>query len=119
AETKQNLIDLANLQGKYTFLSGDLYWKDNGAEGITIYGLEPNQKAAPAGAEGEWTHIKEYIKPDRFYSDKSKVYAYDVLYENDPDTRQFWPLFDATCNANTQLKNDYGYAGSSAQGGDK
>ncbi|MBQ3071179.1 MAG: RagB/SusD family nutrient uptake outer membrane protein [Tidjanibacter sp.] len=116
-ETKQNLIDLANLQGKYTFLSGDLYWKDNGAEGITIYGLEPNQKAAPAGAEGEWTHIKEYIKPDRFYSDKSKVYAYDVLFENDPDTRQFWPLFDATCVANTQLKNDYGYAGNDAEGG--
>ncbi len=110
AETKQNIIDLANLQGKYTFLSGDLYWKDNGAEGLTIYGLEPNQKAAPAG--DDWTHVKEYIKPDRFYSDKSKVYAYDVLYLNDPDTRQFWPLFDATCNANTELKNDYGYAGS-------
>ena len=112
--TKQDLIDFANLTGKYTYLSGDLYWKPNGAEGITIYGLEPNQKAAPAGAEGEWTHIKEYIKPERFYSDKAKVYAYDVLYINDPDTRQFWPLFDATCVANTELKNDYGYAGSTA-----
>lgn len=116
-ETKDKLIALAHLTSTadskfdYSYLSGDMYWKDNGDEGITIYGLEHNQKAAPDNID-EWTHIKEYIKPDRFYSDKSKVYAYDVLFENDPDTRQFWPLFDATCVANTQLKNDYGYAGS-------
>lgn len=118
-ETKEKLIALSNLTSTkdekfdYSYLSGDMYWKDNGSEGITIYGLEKNQKAAPENVE-EWTHIKEYIKPERFYSDKSKVYAYDVLFENDPDTRQYWPLFDATCNSNPSLKNDYGYAGAAA-----
>lgn len=102
---KADLTDLANLQGNYAALSGKIWWKVNDeGNGISIWGLKPGETAAPAGAD--WIEESKYIEAVKFTKD-DKI---NCLALKDPDTRQFWPIFDyLVTNSQGTLKNDYGY----------
>ena len=104
-DEKDNLTDLANLTGDYAGLSGTIWWKINETEdGISIWGLNAGETAAPAGPD--WITETNYIEATKFTKD-DKI---NCLAINDPDTRQFWPIFDyLVTNSQGALKNDYGY----------
>lgn len=102
AAEKVKMTELANRSGKYSYLTGDIYWRsdENGAE---IWGLNDGESAAPDG-DG-WTAVTGYVAEGKLKSDKI-----ESLFEVDPDTRQFWPIFQNTItNSQGSLVNDYGY----------
>ncbi len=105
AEEKADLTDLANLSGDYEGLSGNIWWKVNDTEdGILIWGLKPGETSAPEGTD--WIEESKYIVDTKFTKD-DKI---NCLAVKDPDTRQFWPLFDyVVTNSQGTLVNDYGY----------
>ena len=103
----------------YSYLSGDVYYKYNeDALKVDFYGFNPGETGNPGG---EWEKSAGYItkykdvdgetmestsvKSENFHTNKIRG-----LYYNDPDTRQFWPIFDdSITNSQNMLKNDYGY----------
>lgn len=109
-EAKQDMYDLRDKQGKFSYLSGDLYWK-LGADGesVQIYGLGKNEPGAPEG--GDWELISGYVKYDD--AKKSDLFAGKIenIYLNTPEQYMFWPIFDSTvANSQGSLVNDYAYA---------
>ncbi|MBP5506215.1 MAG: RagB/SusD family nutrient uptake outer membrane protein [Bacteroidales bacterium] len=101
---KADLIALASLSGDYAALSGNIWWKVNEAgDGVDIYGLQDGEVAAPAG-DG-WKAVDGYISPSKLKDEKI-----GYLYLKDPDSRQFWPIFDyVVTNSQDIIVNDYGY----------
>lgn len=91
-------------------MTGNLYYKynDDGYT-ISIYGLNEGELGNDPGAG--WTPytdskggaVENYfssLKPERI----------EALYKNDPNTRQWWPIFDNTVtNSQGMLINDYGF----------
>lgn len=109
AAEKVKMTQLANRDGKYSYLSGNIYWRAN-ENGVEIWGLNDGETAAPEG-DGwqEWTDSKG--NPSLYISESAlKPEKIESLYETDPDTRQFWPIFQNTItNSQKSLVNDYGY----------
>ncbi|MDO4496650.1 MAG: RagB/SusD family nutrient uptake outer membrane protein [Bacteroidales bacterium] len=104
AQTKQDLNDLANREGKYADVPTSLYWKNDG-ETIDIKGLGHGLISAE---EAEALKIAGYNEDKNFMKLDSKYI--DALYVNDPDTKQFWPIMDEFINtSNNHLWNNYGY----------
>ena len=105
-QAKRDLTALANRQAPYQWLgNGDIWYtySDDGMS-LTFWGLNPTEAGLePAGSQ--WIKEEGYISTDKFDSE-----LIDNLYRNNPDTRQFWPIFDITLtNSQGALKNDYGY----------
>lgn len=102
-KTKAKLYDLQGLKGAYEYLSGDILYREaDDEQSIIIWGLNPGEKVAPMDG---WEYMKGYISADKL---KSK--RIDDIYLKDPDTRQYWPIFDNTLsNSQGSLVNDYGY----------
>ena len=103
-QTKQDLMDLANREGKYADVPTTIYWKNIG-ETIDIkgfgHGLISEEEAEALKMDG-YTEEKNFMKMDVKYI--------DALYVNDPDTKQFWPIMDQFINtSNNHLWNNYGY----------
>lgn len=99
AEAKQKMTDLQLRQGDYADVPTTLYYKylpDN--ETLEIYGLNRGETTDP-GTEyspQDWTDL-----PDE---------EINSLFKVDPDTRQFWPIWQTFLDAsNGKLVNDYGY----------
>lgn len=109
AAEKAKMTQLANRDGKYSYLSGNIYWRAN-ENGVEIWGLNDGETAAPEG-DGwqEWTDSKG--NPSLYISESAlKPEKIESLYEAEPDTRQFWPIFQNTItNSQKSLVNDYGY----------
>lgn len=109
AAEKAKMTQLANRDGKYSYLSGNIYWRAN-ENGVEIWGLNDGETAAPEG-DGwqEWTDSKG--NPSLYISESAlKPEKIESLYETEPDTRQFWPIFQNTItNSQKSLVNDYGY----------
>ncbi len=117
-ETKAKIADLNNWTGDFSYLSGGdgyVYYKVSGTK-LEMYGLSPDEQTAPAdntwipytNSEGE---LSRYI-PCGLTSDSPKFTAAEInrIYEQDPDTRQFWPIFQGVIdNSQGQIRNDYGY----------
>jgi len=100
-EAKVKMTNLANRTGEYADVPTTLYYKyadDN--ETLEIYGLNRGETSDP-GTEysaKDWTDLEE----DKINS----LFKAGV----DPDTRQFWPIWDTFINgSNGKLVNDYGY----------
>jgi hypothetical protein len=98
-EAKSNMNDLIARQGRYADVPSTLYWKF-AADGVSldIYGLNRGEKTPDASYTNSipWTNLK---------SDKV-----NAIYINNPDSFQFWPIWQVFLDAsNGQLKNDYGY----------
>ncbi len=89
--------------------AGNIYYKYND-DGYTIsfYGLNEGELGNNPGAgwipytDSKGAEVANYfeIKPERI----------EALYLNDPDTRQWWPIFENTLtNSQGTLINDYGF----------
>ncbi len=101
-EAKDDLYELAAK-------TGNVYYKYND-DGYTlsIYGLNEGELGNNPGAgwmpytDSKGAEVSNYfeIKPERI----------EAIYRNDPDTRQWWPIFDNTItNSQGKLMNDYGF----------
>ncbi len=99
ADAKDRLTELKNRTGRYADVPSVLYYKyaaDN--ETLQIYGLNRGENTNPGAG---WTSVDWTSLSD------SKIAA---LYRKDPNTRQFWPIWQVFLDAsNGTLKNDYGY----------
>lgn len=99
ADAKARLTELKNRTGRYEDVPSVLYYKyaaDN--ETLMIYGLNRGETTNPGAGwlSVDWTALSD-----------SKIAA---LYRKNPDTRQFWPIWQVFLDAsNNTLTNDYGY----------
>lgn len=99
ADAKARLTELKNRTGRYEDVPSVLYYKyapDN--ETLIIYGLNRGENTNPGAGWNsvDWTALSD-----------SKIAA---LYRKDPDTRQFWPIWQVFLEtSNNMLTNDYGY----------
>ena len=108
---KQEMKDLRDGKGIFTGvngLDGDVYYQVNGSE-ITVWGFN-GETSKPSGA---WEKKAEYFTKV-VDSKGADTGLYDALIEGiyavNPDTRQFWPVFNTTMiNSQGMIKNDYGY----------
>jgi hypothetical protein len=102
---------LRSLTGKYAGVNGmegDVYWQLDGNQ-IKIWGFN-GETSKPSGA---WEKKSEYFTKV-VDSKGADTGLYDALVEGiysvNPDTRQFWPIFNTTMiNSQGLIKNDYGY----------
>lgn len=94
----------------YSYLSGHVYFKyEDDGETIDIYGLNHGETETPSA---EWSEslnsdgaVTTYIKESAIKEGKI-----NSMYAVDPDTRQFWPIFDTNrTDSQGSLVNDYGY----------
>ncbi len=102
-EAKEDMYDLAEM-------TGNVYYKynDDGYT-VSIFGLNEGELGNNPGAgwqpytDSKGAAVENYfgtLKPERI----------EALYINDPNTRQWWPIFDNTItNSQGKLINDYGF----------
>lgn len=99
ADAKARLTELKNRTGRYENVPSTLYYRyaaDN--ETLIIYGLNRGEFTNPGTG---WTAVDWTALSD------SKIAS---LYRKDPDTKQFWPIWQVFIDAsNGTLFNDYGY----------
>ncbi|MBU8883991.1 RagB/SusD family nutrient uptake outer membrane protein [Kaistella sp. DKR-2] len=99
AEAKLAMTDLKNRIGAYADVPSVLYYKYAAdKETLIIYGLNRGETSDPGAGwlSVDWTALSD-----------SKIAA---LYRKNPDTRQFWPIWQVFLDAsNNTLTNDYGY----------
>lgn len=99
AEAKDKMTHLKDRTGEYVDVPKVLYFRyaaDN--ETLIVYGLNRGENTNPgAGYTAfQWNSLSE-----------SKI---NSLYRLDPDTRQFWPIWQVFLeNSNGKLVNDYNY----------
>lgn len=107
-EAKQKLTRLSNREGEYNDLPDKIYYKtaDDG-ESLIIYGLEHGHTDTE-GAALNYESSKGW-----FVSNGVNTLTVDKinsLFQRDPDTRQFWPIWQVFIDSsNGMLTNDYGY----------
>ena len=108
---KADMTALRNLTGKYAGVNGidgDVYWQLDGNQ-IKVWGFN-GETSKPSGA---WEKKAEYFTKV-VDSKGADTGLYDALingiYAVNPDTRQFWPIFNTTMtNSQGMIQNDYGY----------
>lgn len=107
-EAKAKLTRLANRQEEYADFPEKIYYKTaSDGESLDIYGLEHGQTDTE-GAALNYESSKGW-----FVSDGANTLTVDKinsLYLKDPDTHQFWPIWQVFIDSsNSLLTNDYGY----------
>ncbi|MBP8945171.1 MAG: RagB/SusD family nutrient uptake outer membrane protein [Paludibacteraceae bacterium] len=107
-EAKQKLTRLSNREGEYYDLPDKIYYKTaNDGESLIIYGLEHGHTDTE-GAALNYESSKGW-----FVSNGVNTLTVDKinsLFQRDPDTRQFWPIWQVFIDSsNGMLTNDYGY----------
>lgn len=116
-EAKEDLKDWMDGAGTQF---GPAVWYKYAADGsIQTYGYNETATTSEAPGEG-WecytdskgavaTYFKFTSEDTGAYSDSAQK-KLDSFYDNDPDTRQWWPIPDATLiNSQGTLVNDYGF----------
>ena len=102
---KQTVNDMRALRdrtGKYADVPTEVYTRTVNGK-LEYYGLAKGETATPTG-EG-WTKLNY-----DFVTATVKDNMLTNYYANDPDSRQYWPIFDSDINAsNNALINNYGY----------
>ncbi len=102
-EAKADMYDLAAK-------TGNVYYKYND-DGYTLslYGYNEGELGGDPGA-GWQPYTDSKGAPVDNYFDSLKPERIEALYLNDPDTRQWWPIFDVILtNSQGMLVNDYGF----------
>lgn len=102
-EAKTEMYALSEKQGA-------VYYKynDDGYT-LTLYGYNEGELGNNPGAG--WTQYTDSkgSPVDNYFGDL-KAERIERIYRNDPDTRQWWPIFDNTItNSQGKLVNDYGF----------
>ena len=90
--------------------TGSVYYKYN-EDGYTLslYGYNEGELGSDPGA-GWLQYTDSKGAPVEDYFSDIKAERIERIYRNDPDTRQWWPIFDNTItNSQGQLVNDYGF----------
>jgi len=106
--SKTKMTALANRTGSYSDLPDKLYYKTaSDGETLVIYGLEHGSTDAE-GAALNYTDSKGWFISNGINNlTADKI---NSLFQLDPDTRQFWPIWQVFIEAgNGSLVNDYGY----------
>lgn len=110
-EAKGKMDALRNRAGEYASVPASVYYRyasDN--ETLELYGFNRGETANPGAG---WTEFvttgdnpgQPYVRSGAINNDKI-----ETLYRNNPDTKQFWPIFQVFIEAsNGTLVNDYGY----------
>lgn len=107
---KDDMYALRDKQGKYEYLTGDIWYRLNDdEESIQIWGLAKNEQTAPEG--DDWEAVAGYVKYDD--AKKSDLFQGKIenIFLNDPDQYMFWPIFTNTIsNSQGYIVNDYVYS---------
>ena len=99
--TVSNMTALKNRTGKYANIPHTVWTRTIDGK-FEYYGLNAGETTAPAG-EG-WTEL-DYD----FITESCNDNLLTHYYVNDPDTKQYWPIFTSDITTNTALINNYGY----------
>lgn len=102
-EAKAEMYDLATK-------TGNVYYKYND-DGYTLslYGYNEGELGGDPGS-GWKPYTDSKGAPVENYFEDIKSERIERLYRNDPDTHQWWPIFDNTLtNSQGMLVNDYGF----------
>lgn len=102
-EAKTKLEQLENRQGKYAGLPSRIYYKtDTDGETVIIYGLEYGHTDTEGASLG-YTSEKTW----KLVASDDRVNYWDALYLRNPDTQQYWPIWQYFVdNSNGTLNND-------------
>ena len=105
-EAKTKMYALRDRTGEYADVPASVYYKyaANG-ETLQMYGLNRGETTNPGGDYVEFVSGGSYVRPEAISNDKI-----ETIYRQNPDTKQFWPIFQVFIDAsNGTLVNDYGY----------
>jgi len=107
-EAKAKLTRLANRQGEYADLPEKIYYKTaSDGESLIIYGLEHGHTDTEGAALNYESSKGWFVSNGVNTLTDDKI---NSLFQRDPDTRQFWPIWQVFIDSsNGLLKNDYGY----------
>jgi len=102
-EAKAKLQRLENREGEYADIPKKIYYKNEG-EKVIIYGLEHGHTDAEGEALGyeankNWTIV----------SSSDATSFWDALYLRDPNTQQFWPVWQIFIDTGNGVLNNDGY----------
>lgn len=102
AETKQKMTDLRSYQGVYRDVPQAVYYRYlEDEETLEFYGFNRGENGQPSGEGWESVNWQKAVIPEL------RITRY---YLNDPDSRQFWPIFQSDLdNQLGYLVNNYGY----------
>ena len=103
ADAKTDMYELRARTGKYADVPKTLYYEyDTDGETLLFYGLNRGETLDKSGEfdfSTTWVDVAEL--------EDAKI---ESLYAADPDTKQFWPIWQVFIDgSNGQLVNDYGY----------
>lgn len=102
-EAKQKMYDLRERTGEYADVPETVYYRyaDDG-ETLETYGLNRGELEDKSA---EYEYSTTYVTAEDL--DDERI---ESMYFNDPDTKQFWPIWEKFISAsNNTLYNDYGY----------
>lgn len=101
-EAKIKMAALRDRTGEYADVPQTLYYKtDTDGETLIIYGLNRGETVDPGAGYTSMNYVNAGALID------SKI---NTIYTNDPNTRQFWPIWQVFLDgSNGLLVNDYGY----------
>lgn len=101
-ETKVKMNDLRNYCNDYIGLPRKIYYRQMpDGESLEVYGLNVGEDNAPQGDGWQSMDWQNAVVTD------ARV---ERFYMNDPDKRQFWPIFQSDLDTQMgSLINDYGY----------
>lgn len=105
-ETLEKMTDLSGYTGVYAELPNSIYYKyAEDEESIVIYGFNAGETSDPGNG---WEKVDNYLTDSK---GKTKLdLTKKVLYQNDPDTHMYWPIFEnSVTNSQGYLKNDFGF----------
>ncbi len=100
---KTKMTNLSNQTGEYADVPSTIYFR-YASDGFSLefYGLN---RGETADMSGSYSSTALYVSPTKL--DQAKI---NSLYTNDPDSYQFWPIWQVFIDgSNNQLTNDYGY----------
>lgn len=101
-ETVTKMNALKNRTGNYSAVPHDVYYRTIDGK-FEYYGLSRGENNVPSG--NGWTKLNYDFITTTVKDDYLNNY-----YVNDPDTRQFWPIFQTDIDSsNSMLLNNYGY----------
>jgi hypothetical protein len=102
-EAKAKLQRLENREGEYANLPKKIYYKNEG-EKVIIYGLNYGDTDEQGTALG-YDSNKEW----KLASSDDKVTYWDALFLRNPDTQQFWPIWQIFLDTSNGTLNNDGY----------
>lgn len=118
-ETKEKMTRLTNREEEYADLPAKIYYNEgldaasNDADTYVIYGLnhgETDEEGKAMVDAGKFSTSKSWIYSSEESSIATTTKFISQLYVNDPDTKQFWPIWQVFLDAsNGTLTNDYNY----------